>query len=228
MTIYTDRIQLVFAINDPKKQRQAAASLQTLEITESGQEFEKLVPLDPAKVKDYASQFSLPLIAELAELKTAHEAAIKKLGEDHSEAIRKLTNKHKEDSDKIVANFSEIIDKLRADITEANVIVKNLHVMVADLEQYRPYDKRILSGKAFYKRVTQEDMETLLASDLPQLVEAGKTILAFRDNPWPVMLDSEDFQKLVQGVLLSGVFDEADVTAIMRDATRDEAYQVTV
>lgn len=66
MATYTDRITIVFPI--AAKNRQAAASLQTLEITESGNEFEKLVPLDPAKVSQYASAFNLPLIERLTEL----------------------------------------------------------------------------------------------------------------------------------------------------------------
>ncbi|MFY7751415.1 MAG: hypothetical protein ACOVQU_06430 [Exiguobacterium acetylicum] len=85
MTIYTDRITLVFPIT--AKNRQAAASLQTLEITESGNEFEKLVPLDPAKVADYASQFNLPLLAEIEELKTKHAEAITKLEQDHATVL---------------------------------------------------------------------------------------------------------------------------------------------
>lgn len=64
MTIYTDRIVLVFPI--AAKNRQAAASLQTLEVTESGKEIETLVPLDPALVGDYADQFGLGLIADNA------------------------------------------------------------------------------------------------------------------------------------------------------------------
>lgn len=62
MTIHTDRITLVFPIAE--KNRAAAASMQTLEITESGREFETVVPLDVSAVGDYAQQFSLGLIAE--------------------------------------------------------------------------------------------------------------------------------------------------------------------
>jgi hypothetical protein len=62
MTIHTDRITLVFPI--AAKNRAAAASMQTLEITDSGREFESVVPLDVSAVGDYAEQFSLGLIAE--------------------------------------------------------------------------------------------------------------------------------------------------------------------
>lgn len=62
MTIHTDRITLLFPI--AKKNRAAAASMQTLEITESGREFESVAPLDVSAVGDYAEQFSLGLLAE--------------------------------------------------------------------------------------------------------------------------------------------------------------------
>lgn len=60
--IHTDRITLLFPL--AAKNRAAAASLQTLEITESGREFESVVPLDVSAVGDYAEQFSLGLLAE--------------------------------------------------------------------------------------------------------------------------------------------------------------------
>lgn len=102
------------------------------------------------------------------------------------------------------------------------LIVANTRI--SDLEQYRPYNPRILKGEAFYDRVSKEDMVTLLTSDNPQLVLVGKTIDAYRDNKWPVILDSTDFQNLVGYVQMSGVFDQAEVDAVMIDATREEAY----
>jgi len=95
---------------------------------------------------------------------------------------------------------------------------------VAELEQYRPFNPRILKGEAFYNRVSKEDLVTLLASDDATLVTVGKTIEAYRANRWPVVMDSTDFTSLVGYVLQSGVFDEDEVVAIMRDATREEAY----
>jgi hypothetical protein len=74
MATYTDRIVLVFPI--ATKNRLAAASLQTLEITESGKEFETLIPLDPSKVKDYATEFNLGFEAEKAALVAAHKTAL--------------------------------------------------------------------------------------------------------------------------------------------------------
>lgn len=84
MTIHTDRITLVFPI--AAKNRQAAASLQTLEITESGNEFEKLVPLDPTLVNTYATEFNLGFESEKARLVEFHAKIVEGLEEKHTEA----------------------------------------------------------------------------------------------------------------------------------------------
>jgi hypothetical protein len=220
MTIHTDRIVLVFPIS--AKNRQAAASLQTLEITESGKEFETLVPLDPALVSQYASEFNLPLIAELAEVKADLATATTQL-----EAVTQAKTTLEEQ----VATLEAEKQELRAEIADLDQaldaeqqLTATLQAKVADLEQYRPYNPRILKGEAFYNRVSKEDMVTLLTSDNPMLVTVGKTIEAYRAHHWPVVMDSTDFTNLVGYVMQSGVFDEADVVAIMRDATREESY----
>jgi multidrug efflux pump subunit AcrA (membrane-fusion protein) len=105
-------------------------------------------------------------------------------------------------------------------------LTATLQAKVVDLEQYRPFNPRILKGEAFYNRVSKEDMVTLLASDDATLVTVGKTIEAYRAHHWPVVMDSQDFTNLVGYVMQSGVFDGDEVNAIMRDATREEAYRV--
>lgn len=72
MTIYTDRIVLLFQIpaHGSHPARPAAASLQELEYTESGRVLENLVPLDVDAVGEYAQAFSLGVIAERDTLHT--------------------------------------------------------------------------------------------------------------------------------------------------------------
>jgi hypothetical protein len=124
----------------------------------------------------------------------------------------------------VLAAYREFVEAEKAELEEANATIATLQAKIADLEQYRPFNPRILKGEAFYNRVSKEDMVTLLASDDATLVTVGKTIEAYRAHHWPVVMDSTDFTNLVGYVLQSGVFDEAEVVAIMRDATREEAY----
>ena len=191
----------------------------------------------------------------LADQATKHAEAITKLEQDHATLLAtKVTELAKVQSDLAtttsqleattqakttleaqVANLLEEKQELKnlyedclATVREQDTANDKLQAKITELEQYRPYNPRWLDGRSFYKRISQQDMETLLASDNPQLVIVGKTILAYRDNhvQWPVILDSTDFTNLVGYVLQSGVFDEAEVVEIMRDATREEAYRV--
>lgn len=132
--------------------------------------------------------------------------------------VATLTNEKQELQSK-VADADQALD-------DEQQLTATLRAKIAELEQYRPYNPRILSGEAFYNRVSKEDMVTLLTSDDAMLVNVGKTIEAYRANHWPVILDSTDFQNLVGYVLQSGVFDADEVVEIMRDATREEAYRV--
>ncbi len=215
MAIHTDRIVLVFPI--AAKNRQAAASLQTLEITESGNEFEKLVPLDPAKVKDYASEFNLDLIDNITKL----EADKAELTTDLATATTQL-----EATTQAKTTLGGQVATLTTEKQTLTELTTTLTAKIADLEQYRPFNSRILKGESFYNRVSKEDMVTLLTSDNPMLVTVGKTIEAYRSHHWPVVMDSTDFTNLVGYVLQSGVFDADEVVAIMRDGTREEAYGV--
>ncbi len=127
-------------------------------------------------------------------------------------------------NEQLVSDHKAELDAKEAALNSANATIATLEAKIKDLEQYRPFDPRILKGEAFYERVSKDDMVTLLASDIPQLVLAGKTIEAYRKEKWPVILDSDDFKGLMAGVHSAGIFDPDELEALTRDATRDEAY----
>jgi hypothetical protein len=227
MAIYTDRIVLVFPIS--AKNRQAAASLQTLEVTESGKEFENLVPLDPALVADYASEFNLGALGQVTTLESEKTQLTTDLATRTNERdalqsqVTALTSEKATLTTDLATRTTDLATRT-TELATANATITALQTKIADLEQYRPYNPRILKGEAFYDRVSKEDMVTLLASDNPQLVEVGKTIEAYRFHKWPVILDSPEFAQLMGFVQLSGIFDQAEVDAVMVDASREEAY----
>jgi hypothetical protein len=145
---------------------------------------------------------------------------------NHAPKRLQVLEAYKTYTDKLNSDNAKALQEVQTDLDDAIATIATLQAKITELEQYRPYNPRILAGKAFYNRVSKEDMVTLLTSEIPQLVTVGKTIVAYADNDWPVILDSTDFQNLVGYVLQSGVFDEAEVVEIMRDATKDEAYRV--
>ena len=161
-----------------------------------------------------------------AEVLAAYKVFTDKLNADHATALQAAITQAKSALDSQVATLTTEKQSLTSQVAMLEAVVDAHKQKIADLEQYRPYNPRWLDGVAFYNRVSKHDMVTLLASDDPMLVNVGKTIEAYRVNHWPVVLDSQDFQQLVGYVLQSGVFDEAEVVEIMRDATREEAYRV--
>ena len=161
-----------------------------------------------------------------AEVLAAYKVYTDKLNADHATALQAAITQAKSALDSQVATLTTEKQSLTSQVAMLEAVVDAHKQKIADLEQYRPYNPRWLDGVAFYNRVSKHDMVTLLASDDPMLVNVGKTIEAYRVNHWPVVLDSQDFQQLVGYVLQSGVFDEAEVVEIMRDATREEAYRV--
>ena len=182
----------------------------------------------------------------LADQATKNQEAITKLEQDHATVLAtkatelaavqtdlatktsqlEAVTQAKTALDLRVATLTTEKQSLTSQVSMLEAVVEAHKQKIADLEQYRPFNPRWLDGVAFYNRVSKHDMVTLLASDDPMLVNVGKTIEAYRVNHWPVVLDSQDFQNLVGYVLQSGVFDEAEVVEIMRDATKEEAYRV--
>ena len=173
------------------------------------------------------------------EVLAAYKVFTDKLNADHATALQAVqaelstktsqleaTTQAKSALDLKVATLTNETQSLTSQVSMLEAVIEAHKQKIADLEQYRPYNPRWLDGVAFYNRVSKHDMVTLLASDDPMLVNVGKTIEAYRVNHWPVVLDSQDFQNLVGYVLQSGVFDEAEVVEIMRDATKEEAYRV--
>jgi hypothetical protein len=216
----TTRIRKVFTAIDANGN---AFSEQHAETLVGGKWF----PLDPTPLVDgsaWATQYNAAIEAENTRLKDEKANLTSALEIKTSQL--EATTQAKTALDLRVATLTNEKQSLTSQVSMLEAVVEAQKQKVIELEQYRPYNPRILAGKAFYSRVSKEDMVTLLTSEIPELVTVGKTIVAYAENDWPVILDSTDFQDLVGYVLQSGVFDETEVVEIMRDATREEAYRV--
>jgi hypothetical protein len=108
-------------------------------------------------------------------------------------------------------------------------LVKTLQAKVTFLNSIKTYNTRLVDGKAFYARISKDDMVKLMASNNPRLIEIGKTIVLYRDNShqWPVDLDAPETQEMVNDLISAGLFDPSDVAVIMRDASREEAFEAS-
>ena len=171
MTIYTDRITLVFPI--AAKNRKAAASLQTLEISETGNEFEKLVPLDPALVSQYASQFNLPLLERVTELeadlatKTNQLEATTQAKTALDLQVATLTTE-KESLTSQVSMLEAVIEAEKQKVITANATIATRDTAIT------ANNSEIAGKAAIIELLTSEKAElTANAVDLTERLEAG-------------------------------------------------------
>lgn len=133
MITHTDRITFVFPI--ASKNRQAAASLQTLTILDNGREIEDLIPLDPASVGDYAGAFSLGLIAErdaLAEQIATLTAEVDRLTAMVPPPLPPRSIYPRELLGRLT--FSEVVAAIRTDDDAAIYAVANLQTTISPID----------------------------------------------------------------------------------------------
>lgn len=131
MSIHTDRIVLVFPI--AQKNRQAAASLQTLEITDSGRELENLVPLDPTLVNEYADEFNLGNLSKITELEADKTKLTTDLADKTSQYDAEVAKVTALEAGK--ATLTTEKTQLTADLATDNATIAMLQARIAELEQ---------------------------------------------------------------------------------------------
>lgn len=120
----------------------------------------------------------------------------------------------------ILTAYNTYCDGVQATIDAANA-------RIAFLESIRTYDANKIKSKAFYDRITKDEMNQVALLGLGgNPVAAGLYVKLneYKDNQWEVLLNDPE---VVQGIQYLGslsVWSPARVTAITAPATRDEAY----
>jgi hypothetical protein len=250
MTIHTDRIVLVFPIAE--KNRQAAASLQTLEITESGKEFETLVPIDPALVANYASGYNLPLIAtnqsltnalatKTSELATATETlatqsetitSLQVFNTEQAVEIAQLTDiasslqSSIQDLEEQVSSLEAIVTEKTATIAQHVTTIEEKNARIESLLAEVPFDPRVIDAAYFLKRVTVEETMALYTSGDPQVQAIAAMLKAYKDNDWPIILDSAEFVGAMQYLVSVELLTVKRQSELMKDCDRQESHRV--
>ena len=210
MAIHTDRIVLVFPI--AAKNRLAAASLQTLEITESGREFEELVPLDPSLVNDYANEFNLGALGQVATLESDLSTAIKTL-EQTTTAKTRLESQ---------------VDTLTTDLATANRTIDQLQSRVNFLESIKPFNDGLIKIESFMERCKPYMSRLMFAAndeipangfgDIVSILNAKSKIGE------PVNLNSTMFAWAIGKIRTLNDVTEEEIATLTRPASREEAF----
>ncbi len=191
MTTYTDRIVLLFAIpaHHDKPARPAAASLQMLEVSDSGREFENLTPLDVAALGDYSDQFSLPLIAE----RDALQSQVTALTAERDTLQTQV--------DTIPGLTAQIVE-LTAEKAELEAEVARLAALVPP-----PLPPRAIPPRDFLARISDDDKLEIMQSKDPRCMVAMMHLF----TALSVELDSPVLHGMIDALVDAGIpIDDAD------------------
>jgi hypothetical protein len=122
------------------------------------------------------------------------------------------------------ARRTEVLDAYRAYYQEVESERTALQTRIDALLQEVPFNPRIIDASAFFERITKEEFAKLSTSDDAMHVNIAKTIIAYKDNDWPVVFESEEMQQLLGYLLQTGMLSEERKAELTKDATRSEAY----
>jgi septal ring factor EnvC (AmiA/AmiB activator) len=100
-------------------------------------------------------------------------------------------------------------------------------VKIAWLESIRTYDPNQIKSKAFYDRITKDEMNDVAVLALSGDATAAAIYAKFNDyvkNEWQVLLDDPEVVGGTQYLTHTGTFKEGRAAQITRPASREEAY----
>jgi chromosome segregation ATPase len=117
-------------------------------------------------------------------------------------------------------------EELQSEVLDLLAQIDTLNTKVAFLNSIRTYDSNQIRSLAFYDRITKDQINKLglLAIDDPQAAEIHKLLNAYKDNPWPVLLDDPLVVGGIQYLLYIEIITQQEAAQITRPASREEAY----
>jgi cell division protein FtsB len=172
-----------------------------------------------AKTTDLATRTTE--LSEKTTLANAQATAITNLENNLDSANDLLTAK----TDELAESKTELQSQISS--LEAERIV--LNTRIAFLNSIRTYDPNQIRSLAFYDRISKDQINKLglLAIDDPQAAEIHKLLNAYKDNPWPVLLDDPLVVGGIQYLLHIEIITQQEAAQITRPASREEAYITT-
>jgi hypothetical protein len=123
------------------------------------------------------------------------------------------------------------VTSLQQQLTDLPILQTNLANALALVELYRPFDPNKIRAKAFYQRLTTDQLFALADLALKDATAKGiftllSTYKASEDteDPWPVLLNDPQVVGAFQYLMAAGVVTESQRQDLLRPATKDEAF----
>lgn len=111
-----------------------------------------------------------------------------------------------------------------ATIAEHASTIAALQARVASLLDGLPWNPRIMEASAFLNRITVEEVLKLGTSSDLQVLGILALLNQYKENDWPVVLDSPGLQQAIGYLGAIGMVEPQRVAELLRDCTRDEAH----
>jgi septal ring factor EnvC (AmiA/AmiB activator) len=166
---------------------------------------------DPAFAA-FAEQFSAQAVAELESTKVQLADVQKQL----SDANQQITALHASIDE--LAATREQLATVQAALGEANA-------KIVELQNALPWDVRIIDAAAFVARVTPTELLDLAGSADEVRQQIAQMLLAYKQNDWPILLDSPEMQQAIGYLVQSGAISEERSAELLRDSSQAEAYK---
>jgi len=109
----------------------------------------------------------------------------------------------------------------------AQQTIAALQAEVERLKAELPFNPRIIDASAFLKRITTEETFALFSSDDPTTQQIAAMLKAYKSNDWPIVLDDQQVVGAMSYLHSLGLLTEERKTALLSNASREEAYEAT-
>lgn len=177
----------------------------------------------PREVKQALDAIDTQQKATITELTTERDTLRQRVTELERELSTKTSEAESMQSQ--VDTLTEQAATLTATNGELTQQLATANQRIVELTAALPWNPRIMEAKAFVSRITPSEMLSLAASQDPQVQQIVGILTAWVANDWPIVLDSPEIQGAVPYLLSVGLVTENRVAELLRDCTRDEAYQ---
>jgi hypothetical protein len=113
---------------------------------------------------------------------------------------------------------------LEANLSELTAQLSSANARVAELLAGMPFNPRVMEASAFIARISSQELLLLASSSDPMLQQIIGMLNQWKENDWPIVLDSPEIQQAVGYLAQQGIVAESRIAEVLRDCTREESY----
>jgi hypothetical protein len=198
----------------------AGAHVKEMHLDDQGKDLRETAPIPLADAenptfKAFADKFAAKAVAENEVLKSANATLTTEKATLESEKAT-LVNQLSSKSEQVNALTEE-----KATLTEA---LTAANARIASLLSGMPWNPRVMEASSFIARISSQELLLLASSTDPMLQQIIGMLNQWKENDWPIVLDSPEIQQAVGYLAQQGIVAQSRIAEVLRDCTREESY----